>query len=113
MEMLSPADRPSGEPVSKRASISSKSILPSELVSMAPHTALSIIAGACWPVIDSRAALNSASDREPSPLRSYLEKSASAVMPFLRMTSCRFLIATASIVPRAPSIMAREKALQQ
>ena len=111
--MLSPAVGPSEELVSKRASVSSKSTLPSELVSIAPNTAMRTASGAFWPVTDSMAALNSSGDREPSPLRSYFEKSASAEMPFLRRTSCRFLIAIASMVPRAPSIMARERALQQ
>ena len=110
---MSPAVRSSEDLVSKRASISSKSTLPSELVSIAPNTALRMASGAFWPVTDSRAALNSSEDREPSPLRSYFEKSASAEMPFLRRTSCRFLTAIASMLPRAPSIMTREKALQQ
>ena len=96
-----------------RTSISGRSTEPSELASMAPNTALSTAAGACWPVIDSRAAANSSSESVPLPSKSYFENRASADKPLLRSTSCRFLIATASIVPRAPSIMYRERAGQQ
>ena len=113
IETPSPAGTDSVESPSIIAKISGRSTEPSELVSRAPNTALSIAAGACWPVIDSRAAANSFSERLPLPSKSYFENKASALMPFLRRTSCRFLIATASIVPRAPSIMVREKGEQQ